>query len=44
MSYFNEANTVETFIRDLLCNLGWHYLSHEDLPRQAGAGTQDFAF
>ena len=52
---FNEANTVEAFIRDLLCSgithhtavgpglarrsgqisgLGWHYLSHENLPRQ----------
>ncbi len=52
---FNEANTVETFVRDLLCGgvthhtavgpglarrsgqisgLGWHYLSHENLPRQ----------
>ena len=52
---FNEANTVETFIRDLLCGgithhtavcpglarhsgqlsgLGWHYCSHENLPRQ----------
>ncbi len=52
---FNEANTVESFIRDLLCGgithhiaigpglarrtgkisgLGWHYLSHENLPRQ----------
>ncbi len=52
---FNEANTVEAFIRDLLCGdithriaigsglarrtgqisgLGWHYLSHETLPRQ----------
>jgi type I restriction enzyme R subunit len=52
---FNEANTVEAFIRDLLCGgvtdhtsvgpglarhnsqlsgLGWHYLSHQDLPRQ----------
>ena len=53
---FNEANTVEAFVRDLLCGgvthhtavgpglarragqlsgLGWHYLSHENLPRQA---------
>ena len=52
---FNESNTVEAFIRDLLCGgitdhtavgpgfarqndqiagLGWHYLSHENLPRQ----------
>ena len=52
---FNEANTVEAFVRDLLCGsvthhtsantglarhsgkisgLGWHYLSHKDLPRQ----------
>jgi type I restriction enzyme, R subunit len=52
---FNEANTVEAFVRDLLCGditrhtpvgpgiarrsgqisgLGWHYLSHEILPRQ----------
>jgi len=52
---FNEANTVEEFIRDLLCGgithhtsvgpglarrsgqisgIGWHYLSHEHLPRQ----------
>ena len=52
---FNEANTVEAFIRDLLCGgithhtavcpglarrsgqlsgLGWHYCSHENLPRQ----------
>jgi type I restriction enzyme R subunit len=52
---FNEANTVEAFIRDLLCGgvthhttvgpglarhnnqlsgLGWHYLSHQNLPRQ----------
>ena len=48
---FNEANTVEAFIRDLLCGaithhtavgpglarrsgLGWHFLSHENLPRQ----------
>ena len=52
---FNEANTVEAFVRDLLSGgithhtavgpglarrsgqisgLGWHFLSHEDLPRQ----------
>jgi type I restriction enzyme, R subunit len=52
---FNEANTVEAFVRDLLSGhvshhtsvepgfarrsgqisgLGWHYLSHENLPRQ----------
>jgi type I restriction enzyme R subunit len=52
---FNEANTVEAFVRDLLCGgithhtvvglglarrsdeisgLGWHYLSHENLPRE----------
>jgi len=52
---FNEANTVEAFVRDLLCGdishytnagpglarhnnqisgLGWHYFSHENLPRQ----------
>ena len=52
---FSEANTVEAFVRDLLCGgithhtavgpglarcfgqvsgLGWHYLSHENLPRQ----------
>ena len=52
---FNEANTVEALVRDLLCGgvthhtavgsglarragqlsgLGWHYLSHENLPRQ----------
>ncbi|MCP5055940.1 MAG: HsdR family type I site-specific deoxyribonuclease [bacterium] len=52
---FNEANTVEAFVRDLLCGgithhtavgpglarhtgqipgLGWHYLSHQNLPRQ----------
>ena len=52
---FNESNTVEAFVRDLLCGgvthhtavgpglarragqlsgLGWHYLSHENLPRQ----------
>ena len=52
---FNEANTVEAFVRDLLCGrithhtavgpglarrsgqisgLGWHHLSHENLPRQ----------
>ena len=48
---FNEANTVEAFILDLLCGgithhtavgpglarrsgLGWHFLSHENLPRQ----------
>ena len=52
---FNEANTVEAFVRDLLCGgithhtavgpgiarrtgqisgLGWHFLSHENLPRQ----------
>ena len=57
---FNESNTVEAFIRNLLCSgitnpippttgspraredtipysiggLGWHYLSHVDLPRQ----------
>lgn len=51
---FNEANTVEAFVRDLLCGgithhtavgaglarrsgrisgLGWHYLSHENIPR-----------
>ncbi len=51
---FNEANTVEAFVRDMLCGgithqtsvgpglarrsgqisgLGWHYLSHENLPR-----------
>ena len=55
MGSFNEANTVEAFVRDLLCGgvthrtavgpglarragqlsgLGWHYLSHENLPRQ----------
>lgn len=53
---FSEANTVEAFVRDLLCGgitnhtaagpglarhsgqisgLGWHYLSHENLPREA---------
>ena len=52
---FNETNTVEAFIRDVLCGgithhtavgpglarrsgqisgLGWHYLAHENLPRQ----------
>ncbi|MDC1390180.1 HsdR family type I site-specific deoxyribonuclease [Acidimicrobiales bacterium] len=52
---FNEGNTVEALIRDLLCGgvtdhtavgagrsrrsgqvsgLGWHYLSHQNLPRQ----------
>lgn len=52
---FNEANTVEAFVRDLLCGgvthdtaagpglarqagnvlgLGWHHISHDNLPRQ----------
>ncbi|MDQ3686801.1 MAG: HsdR family type I site-specific deoxyribonuclease [Acidobacteriota bacterium] len=36
---FNEANTVEAFVRDLLCGtptrkgLGWEFISHTDLPR-----------
>jgi len=34
---FNESNTVEAFVRDLLVGLGWEYLSRKDLPRQ----TQD---
>ena len=36
---FNEANTVEAFVRDVLCGtptrkgLGWEFISHTDLPR-----------
>lgn len=39
---FNEANSVEDFIRDLLCgragarpSLGWEYIPREQLPRSA---------
>ena len=31
---FNEANTVEAFVRDVLTGLGWQYLAPQDLPRQ----------
>ncbi len=36
---FNEANSVEAFVRDVLCGtptrkgLGWEFISHKDLPR-----------
>lgn len=36
---FNEANTVEAFVRDVLCGtptrkgLGWEFIPHTDLPR-----------
>ena len=31
---FNEANTVEAFIRDRLADLGWQFVGPTDLPRQ----------
>ena len=31
---FNEADTVETFIRDRLHNLGWEFIDNTALPRQ----------
>ena len=31
---FNEANTVEAFIRDRLAGLGWCFIGPNDLPRQ----------
>ena len=31
---FNEANTVEAFIRDRLAGLGWRFIGPTDLPRQ----------
>lgn len=31
---FNEANTVEAFIRDLLKSIGWTFLDRDTLPRQ----------
>ena len=31
---FNEANTVEAFIRDRLAGLGWQFVGPNDLPRQ----------
>ncbi len=38
---FNESNSVEAFVRDVLCgtttrkSLGWEFISHKDLPRSA---------
>lgn len=38
---FNESNSVEAFVRDVLCGtptrkgLGWEFMSHKDLPRSA---------
>jgi len=34
MSSFNEANTVEAFIRDLLKSIGWTFVDRDTLPRQ----------
>jgi type I restriction enzyme, R subunit len=31
---FNESNTVEAFIRDLLKAIGWTFIDRETLPRQ----------
>ncbi|MEQ9455614.1 MAG: HsdR family type I site-specific deoxyribonuclease [Phycisphaeraceae bacterium] len=31
---FNEANTVEAFIRDRLKSIGWEFIDHATLPRQ----------
>ncbi len=31
---FNESNTVEAFIRDLLKSIGWTYVDRDTLPRQ----------
>lgn len=32
---FNEANTVEAFIRDRLKSIGWEFIDHQTLPRRA---------
>lgn len=32
---FNEANTVEAYLRDLLIDIGWQYLDTASLPRQS---------
>ena len=34
MSSFNEANTVEAFVRDLVSGLGWDYVPSQGLPRR----------
>jgi len=31
---FNEENTVENYIRDLLVKMGWEFVPRENLPRQ----------
>lgn len=31
---FNEQNTVENYVRDLLVKMGWKYVPKENLPRQ----------
>jgi len=31
---FNEENTVEDYIRDLLVKMGWKFIPRENLPRQ----------
>ena len=31
---FNEQNTVEHYIKDLLVKMGWKYIPKEHLPRQ----------
>lgn len=31
---FNEQNTVENYIRDLLVKMGWNFIPREQLPRQ----------
>ena len=31
---FNEQNTVENYIRDLLVKMGWYYIPKEQLNRQ----------
>jgi type I restriction enzyme, R subunit len=31
---FNEQNTVEDYIRDILVKMGWKYIPREQLPRQ----------
>lgn len=35
MMSFNESNTVEAFIRDRLKSIGWEFIDHTTLPRQA---------
>lgn len=31
---FNESNTVEAFIRDLLKSIGWTFIERDTLARQ----------